>query len=341
MVPAGTVTQPLLIPISIAGQVAGQQGLAVWTIPAATVAALPGLTAASPTGGIFKPPVANLQGNPRVSAPQPPRFVLPPLCAQDVGFVKRRFLLEAFVGKVAAAWGTRGRMGGEVQLRFGVLGVTPPSQRLRFRQGADPGGLREGVGAPSTGLVPFPVRGNCLLWKEPVRGGFRQGEMVGPPRCPPPWGPFRCDTNHPVIRFPRGRRVGRWGGHGAEGLPRPCLPLLTLSPSLCSAAAAVLNATIAAPVQPVQPRAPLQPPILPQPPAAPAAKPLETQITVQPAGFAFNPGVVRSPAARGVERGHPVPTWPRRAARSRVAPGTKRFGSTAKKSRKSREKEEK
>ncbi|XP_009880730.1 PREDICTED: POU domain, class 6, transcription factor 1 [Charadrius vociferus] len=63
MVPAGTVTQPLLIPISIAGQVAGQQGLAVWTFPTATVAALPGLTAASPTGGIFKPPIANLQGN--------------------------------------------------------------------------------------------------------------------------------------------------------------------------------------------------------------------------------------------------------------------------------------
>ncbi|KAM5289424.1 POU domain, class 6, transcription factor 1 isoform 1-T1 [Ctenodactylus gundi] len=60
MVPAGAVTQPLLIPISIAGQVAGQQGLAVWTIPTATVAALPGLTAAS-TGGIFKPPLAGLQ----------------------------------------------------------------------------------------------------------------------------------------------------------------------------------------------------------------------------------------------------------------------------------------
>lgn len=63
MVPAGAVTQPLLIPIGIAGQVAGQQGLAVWTIPTATVAALPGLTAASPTGGIFKPPLAGLQGN--------------------------------------------------------------------------------------------------------------------------------------------------------------------------------------------------------------------------------------------------------------------------------------
>lgn len=63
MLPAGAVTQPLLIPMGIAGQVAGQQGLAVWTIPTATVAALPGLTAASPTGGTFKPPLAGLQGN--------------------------------------------------------------------------------------------------------------------------------------------------------------------------------------------------------------------------------------------------------------------------------------
>ncbi|XP_075757801.1 POU domain, class 6, transcription factor 1 isoform X2 [Pelodiscus sinensis] len=76
MVPAGAVTQPLLIPISIAGQVTSQQGLAVWTFPTATVAALPGLTAASPTGGIFKPPLANLQAaavlNTAIPAPVQP-----------------------------------------------------------------------------------------------------------------------------------------------------------------------------------------------------------------------------------------------------------------------------
>ncbi|XP_027488070.1 uncharacterized protein LOC113941114 [Corapipo altera] len=58
MVPAGTVTQPLLIPISVAGQVAGPvpaQPALVVTIPTATLAALPGL---------IKPPVANLAGNP-------------------------------------------------------------------------------------------------------------------------------------------------------------------------------------------------------------------------------------------------------------------------------------
>ncbi|XP_078013001.1 LOW QUALITY PROTEIN: POU domain, class 6, transcription factor 1 [Phascolarctos cinereus] len=86
MVPAGAVTQPLLIPISIAGQVAGQQGLAVWTIPTATVAALPGLTAASPTGGIFKPPLAGLQAAavlntalPAPVQPAPPLQVSPPV----------------------------------------------------------------------------------------------------------------------------------------------------------------------------------------------------------------------------------------------------------------------
>uniref|UniRef100_A0A8C3JBM2 POU class 6 homeobox 1 n=1 Tax=Calidris pygmaea TaxID=425635 RepID=A0A8C3JBM2_9CHAR len=75
-----TVATPLAV---IAGQVAGQQGLAVWTFPTATVAALPGLTAPSPTGGIFKPPIANLQGKPPPpprhgcsSASQPPRFIL-------------------------------------------------------------------------------------------------------------------------------------------------------------------------------------------------------------------------------------------------------------------------
>uniref|UniRef100_A0A8C8A9K7 POU domain protein n=1 Tax=Otus sunia TaxID=257818 RepID=A0A8C8A9K7_9STRI len=66
-----------------ARQVAGQQGLAVWTFPTATVAALPGLTAASPTGGIFKPPIANLQAaavlnTTTIQAPVQPAQPLPP-----------------------------------------------------------------------------------------------------------------------------------------------------------------------------------------------------------------------------------------------------------------------
>ncbi|XP_037703218.1 POU domain, class 6, transcription factor 1 isoform X2 [Choloepus didactylus] len=84
MVPAGAVTQPLLIPISIAGQVAGQQGLAVWTIPTATVAALPGLTAASPTGGIFKPPLASLQAAVLNTALQAPVPAAPPVQASSL-----------------------------------------------------------------------------------------------------------------------------------------------------------------------------------------------------------------------------------------------------------------
>ncbi|XP_058938771.1 POU domain, class 6, transcription factor 1 isoform X1 [Kogia breviceps] len=84
MVPAGAVTQPLLIPISIAGQVAGQQGLAVWTIPTATVAALPGLTAASPTGGVFKPPLAGLQAAAVLNAALPaPVQAAPPAQASS------------------------------------------------------------------------------------------------------------------------------------------------------------------------------------------------------------------------------------------------------------------
>lgn len=81
VVPAGAVTQPLLIPISIAGQVSGQQGLAVWTIPTAAVAALPGLAAASPTAAVFKPPLAGLQGNGNSSqdctGPPPPYTATP------------------------------------------------------------------------------------------------------------------------------------------------------------------------------------------------------------------------------------------------------------------------
>lgn len=62
MAPTGAVSQPVLIPITIPGQVAGQQGLAVWNFPTATLATIPGLTAAPPAGGLFKLPLANLQG---------------------------------------------------------------------------------------------------------------------------------------------------------------------------------------------------------------------------------------------------------------------------------------
>ncbi|XP_018939000.1 POU domain, class 6, transcription factor 1-like isoform X1 [Cyprinus carpio] len=57
----GSLGQPLLIPLSMAGSVGGQGGLAVLTWPTATVATLPGLAAASPAGGLLKLPFAGLQ----------------------------------------------------------------------------------------------------------------------------------------------------------------------------------------------------------------------------------------------------------------------------------------
>ncbi|XP_028654366.1 POU domain, class 6, transcription factor 1 isoform X2 [Erpetoichthys calabaricus] len=71
MTPAGAVSQPLLIPLSMSGQIAGQQGLAVLTFPTATVATLPGLTAVSPAGGLLKLPIAGLQAATVLNAVQP------------------------------------------------------------------------------------------------------------------------------------------------------------------------------------------------------------------------------------------------------------------------------
>ncbi|MBN3292711.1 PO6F1 factor, partial [Polypterus senegalus] len=71
MTPAGAVSQPLLIPLSMSGQIAGQQGLAVLTFPTATVATLPGLTAVSPAGGMLKLPIAGLQAATVLNAVQP------------------------------------------------------------------------------------------------------------------------------------------------------------------------------------------------------------------------------------------------------------------------------
>ncbi|XP_057176101.1 POU domain, class 6, transcription factor 1 isoform X4 [Triplophysa rosa] len=67
--------QPLFIPLSMAGSVGCQGGLAVFTLPTATVATLPGLTAASPAGGLLKLPFAGLQAatvlNPAQAVLQP------------------------------------------------------------------------------------------------------------------------------------------------------------------------------------------------------------------------------------------------------------------------------
>lgn len=62
MAQTGSLGQPLLIPLSMAGSIGGQGGLAVLTLPTTSVAALPGLAAANPTGNLLKLPFAGLQG---------------------------------------------------------------------------------------------------------------------------------------------------------------------------------------------------------------------------------------------------------------------------------------
>ena len=62
MAQAGSLGQPLLIPLSMAGSLGGQGGLAVLTLPTTNVATLPGLTAATTAGNLLKLPLAGLQG---------------------------------------------------------------------------------------------------------------------------------------------------------------------------------------------------------------------------------------------------------------------------------------
>ncbi|XP_072553023.1 POU domain, class 6, transcription factor 1 isoform X2 [Salminus brasiliensis] len=71
MAQQGSLGQPLLIPLSMAGSVGGQGGLAVLTLPTATVATLPGLTAAGPAGGLIKLPFAGLQAATVLNSVQP------------------------------------------------------------------------------------------------------------------------------------------------------------------------------------------------------------------------------------------------------------------------------
>ncbi|XP_028850693.1 POU domain, class 6, transcription factor 1 isoform X2 [Denticeps clupeoides] len=67
----GSLGQPLLIPLSMAGSVGGQGGLAVLTFTTAAVAALPGLAAASPAAGLLKLPFSGLQASTVLNTVQP------------------------------------------------------------------------------------------------------------------------------------------------------------------------------------------------------------------------------------------------------------------------------
>lgn len=62
MAQSGSLGQPLLIPLSMAGSIAGQGGLAVLTLPTTNVASLPAIAAANAAGNLLKLPFAGLQG---------------------------------------------------------------------------------------------------------------------------------------------------------------------------------------------------------------------------------------------------------------------------------------
>lgn len=64
MAQTGSLGQPLLIPLSMAGSIAGQGGLAVLTLPTTNVASLPAFAAANAAGNLLKLPFAGLQGKP-------------------------------------------------------------------------------------------------------------------------------------------------------------------------------------------------------------------------------------------------------------------------------------
>ncbi|XP_014900498.1 POU domain, class 6, transcription factor 1 isoform X2 [Poecilia latipinna] len=71
MAQTGSLGQPLLIPLNMAGSIAGQGGLAVLTLPTTSVATLPGLAAANPAGNLLKLPFAGLQAATVLNSVQP------------------------------------------------------------------------------------------------------------------------------------------------------------------------------------------------------------------------------------------------------------------------------
>lgn len=69
MAQTGSLGQPLLIPLSMAGSIGGQGGLAVLTLPTTNVTTLPGLAAANAAGNLLKLPFAGLQGKAKSACP--------------------------------------------------------------------------------------------------------------------------------------------------------------------------------------------------------------------------------------------------------------------------------
>ncbi|XP_058498573.1 POU domain, class 6, transcription factor 1 isoform X2 [Solea solea] len=71
MAQTGSLGQPLLIPLSMAGSIGGQGSLAVLTLPTTNVATLPGFTAANAAGNLLKLPFAGLQAATVLNSVQP------------------------------------------------------------------------------------------------------------------------------------------------------------------------------------------------------------------------------------------------------------------------------
>ncbi|XP_070825462.1 POU domain, class 6, transcription factor 1 isoform X1 [Chaetodon trifascialis] len=71
MAQTGSLGQPVLIPLSMAGSIGGQGGLAVLTLPTTSVATLPGFAAANAAGNLLKLPFAGLQAATVLNSVQP------------------------------------------------------------------------------------------------------------------------------------------------------------------------------------------------------------------------------------------------------------------------------
>ncbi|XP_072223112.1 POU domain, class 6, transcription factor 1 isoform X2 [Leuresthes tenuis] len=71
MAQTGSLGQPLLIPLNMAGSIGGQGSLAVLTLPTTSVATLPGLAAANPAGNLLKLPFTGLQAATVLNSVQP------------------------------------------------------------------------------------------------------------------------------------------------------------------------------------------------------------------------------------------------------------------------------
>lgn len=62
MAQTGSLGQPLLIPLSVPGPIAGQGGVALLTLPTTSLASLSGFAATNVAGNLLKLPFAGLQG---------------------------------------------------------------------------------------------------------------------------------------------------------------------------------------------------------------------------------------------------------------------------------------